>query len=293
MLKRNKIFLRDHYIFSFIFLVLGIIGILHHEFWLDEAHHWLLSRDSTSISNLITNTRYQGHPILWNLLLFFITRFSLNPFWMQLLHVVIATSVIFVFLRKAPFSRLFKILFIFGYLMLYEYTVVSRNYMLGILPLFLACSLYPNRKEKFVLLATFLALASNVHAIWLVISASFFLMLILENILNKQGKLPHKMWLGILIFTLGALLAVIQIIPPSDTLYFDKHEHSTVLERIAPGLISFYRGIVLLPDFRTLSFWNTNILVNISRPLAAFIAAIALIIPYILFNKNRLRLLYV
>src|SRR5690349_8080021 len=65
------------------FGTLSLQGVYHHEIWLDEAHHWLLARDSDSFSNLVYHARYDGHPLLWNLILFALTRFTYDPFWMQ------------------------------------------------------------------------------------------------------------------------------------------------------------------------------------------------------------------
>src|SRR6185436_17354560 len=118
-----------HYVFiAAIYFALSLIGILHHEAWLDETHHFLLARDSNSLRELAYNAHYDGHPLLWNIMLFAITRFTPNLFYMQLLHIFIALTAVIIFLRNAPFHDLFKILFVFGYFMLYEYNIISRNY---------------------------------------------------------------------------------------------------------------------------------------------------------------------
>jgi hypothetical protein len=120
-----------------LFFGVSFIGIYFHELWMDESHHFLLGRDSNSLSDLYKNTRYDGHPILWNYLLHIITRFSANPFYIQLLHIVISSSIAYIFLKKTPFKLWFKIAFLLSYFMLYEYTIISRNYNLGVLFLFL------------------------------------------------------------------------------------------------------------------------------------------------------------
>lgn len=146
---------------SVIFFGFSIIGILNHELWLDEMHHWLLGKDSASLIDLWKNTRYEGHPILWNLFLYYLSRFTSNPLWMQLLHISITTAAVVVFLLFSPFSKTFKTIFIFGYFPLYEYNVLSRNYSVGVLLLFICCSLYHQRKAHYVLLSIFLSLAAN------------------------------------------------------------------------------------------------------------------------------------
>lgn len=275
-----------------IYFVVSLVGILHHELWLDEAHHYLLARDSNSFIELIQNTRYEGHPILWNTLLYGITRFSLNPFWMQFLHILISTSVVFLFVRKAPFNWVFKTLFIFGYFMIFEYNVISRNYILGVLFLFLACSIFEKRKENFILLTIYLALAANVHLMFTVIAFAFFLTLIFENYLNKEFfKKAYS--IGYLIFGIGLLLTIIQIIPPDDTHFFDRIEGMSFGEKFVKGFISLFKAIVTIPDFNSIHFWNSNLLVNWSKSISAFLGLMTYCLPLLLFYRNRKTLFFV
>ncbi|RKS00802.1 hypothetical protein [Flavobacterium sp. 102] len=275
-----------------IYFVVSLIGILHHELWLDEAHHYLLARDSNSFLELIQNTRYEGHPILWNSLLYGLTRFTLNPFWMQYLHILISTSVVFLFLRKAPLSLVFKTLFIFGYFMLFEYNLISRNYILGVLFLFLAASVFEKRKEKFVLLCVYLALAANIHLMFSVIAFALFLTLLSENYLNKE-LFKRVYTIGYLVFGIGLLLTIIQIIPPDDTRFFDRIEGMQLGEKFIKGFISFFKAIVTIPDFTTIHFWNSNLLVNLSKPITAVLGLLTYCIPLLLFYKNRKVLFFV
>src|SRR5580658_4602091 len=101
---------------SMLFFVVSAIGILHHQIWLDEAQHFLIGRDSNSLSSLYTNMQYDGHVRLWNYLLFFITHYiSANPLGMQIFHLAIITLTVYVFLRYAPFDIFTKLLVISGY----------------------------------------------------------------------------------------------------------------------------------------------------------------------------------
>ncbi|WP_299256520.1 hypothetical protein [uncultured Aquimarina sp.] len=283
----------DYVIFTGIFFAASFIGILNHELWLDEAHHWLLARDSISISNLITNTRYEGHPILWNIILFYISRISLDPFWMQFLHIIISSTVVFIFFKNAPFSRLFKIMFIFGYFMFFEYNLVSRNYAIGVLFLFLACSVYKSRKERFVLFAILLAIANNTHAIFIVITSCLIFVTLIECIQEKGRFLNSKISIGITIFVIGTLLSVLQIIPPSDTSFFERAENFSLLQRISKSFITFFKGVFVISDFRTIHFWNSHLIVNLNKSFAAVLGILSLSIPCFLFFKNKFILLYV
>lgn len=65
-----------------------------------------------------------------------------HPIVMQLLHVVIATIGIYIFVQFSPFTRLQKLLFTFSYYLLFEYGLISRSYNLGLLILFLFCKFF-------------------------------------------------------------------------------------------------------------------------------------------------------
>ena len=282
-----------YYLFlSLVYFAVSLVGILHHELWLDEAHHWLLARDSNSLSELIQNTHIEGHPLLWSFLLYGITRFTADPFWMQFLHILISSSAVFIFLRKAPFDWIFKTLFIFGYFMIFEYNLISRNYSLGILFLFLACTVFNNRDQKFTLLCLYLAIASNTHLMFSVIAFALFLTLIFEHIKNRQF-FKSKFITGYLLFGLGLFLIYIQIHSTDSRWLMDPINKLPFQERIVKGFVSFFKGIVTIPDFRTIHFWNSNLLVNLSKPIAGVFALLIYFLPLLLFFKNRKTLFFV
>src|SRR2546425_5327402 len=80
-----------------VFFVIAIIGIVNHEMWRDEFHCWLIARDAHSLAQLYRNTRYDGHPILWYLLLYILTCFTAKPAAMQILVLVLATTGTYLF----------------------------------------------------------------------------------------------------------------------------------------------------------------------------------------------------
>src|ERR1022692_2370586 len=90
-----------HYsiIVTAVFFIIALIGILHHEMWRDELQPWLIARESHSIPQLLHNMRFEGHPILWHLMLYFITCFTNHLFYQQALHLLIACGFIFIFNR--------------------------------------------------------------------------------------------------------------------------------------------------------------------------------------------------
>lgn len=279
------------FLLTLLYFAVSLIGILHHELWLDEAQHWLLARDSNSVSELVQNTRIEGHPLLWSFMLYGLTRFTSDPFWMQFLHIFISTTAVFVFLKKASFSWIFKALFIFGYFMVFEYNLISRNYGLGILFLFLACSLFKNREQKFALVCFYLALAANTHLLFSVPAFALFLTVLLEQFQDKQFFKTQYIT-GYLIFALGLILIYIQIHSTDSDWLLEPIGKLPIQERITDGFVSLFKGIVVIPDFRTMHFWNTNLIVNLSKPIAAILALLVYLLPLFLF-KNRKTLFFV
>src|SRR5579872_1688133 len=90
---------------------LSAVGLHFHELFLDEAHHFLISRDSASLGELYYNLRFDGHPRLWGILLFLVTHYlTASPTGMQALQWLSAMSGAFVLLRYGPFLRWTKLL---------------------------------------------------------------------------------------------------------------------------------------------------------------------------------------
>ena len=280
------------FLLTAVYFLVSLAGILHHELWLDEAQHWLLARDSSSVADLFDNTRLEGHPLLWNLLLFIITRMTSDVFWMQLLHILISASAVFVFVSKAPFSRLFKTLFSFGYFIFYEYNIISRNYMLGVLFLFLAAAVYKERKHKFVWLCLFLALAANVHLMFGVIALAFFGILLFENHQQKQ-LFDKKFFGGYCIFAMGFMVLYLQLSGTNSDWLLSDLNNVPVYEKFTKGFMALFKGLLTLPDFRTIHFWNSNIFVNWSKPVTAVFGLLAYALPVFLFSKDRKTLFFV
>jgi hypothetical protein len=203
-----------------VFAVLASFVLSRHEFWRDEIQSWLLARESSGLLDLLTRQRYEGHPGLWQALLLPLTRLSDSPAAMQVVHLVIAATTIYLFARWAPFTRLQKVLFSFGYFPFYEYTVISRSYGLGLLLLTAFCVLYPQRQRRFLALAAILVLLCHTHALTWILAAVLGGGLVGQALWSRRAgglDLPRHFPAGVVLFGLGALTAMWQIVPPADS----------------------------------------------------------------------------
>jgi hypothetical protein len=273
--SKNQALIENSIIIAF--LLFGLVGILHHEIWRDEFQAWLLARDSASLIELFHNMQYEGHPGLWHLCLYGLSRITHNPLIMQIFHLSISVVIVSLIVKFSPFSPLHKFLLSFGYYFFYEYTIISRNYNLGVLFIILFCVIYSKNKVKPILLATVLALMANTNVFAFILSFAFALTLIdsfysqiKANKLNKS-----KIFISLFILISGWGLSFLQIIRPvisqeklirpiqssaeqiqSSSSLFQE------LETLGKIVTDIWRSYIPIPYQLNNNFWNTNILIH-------------------------------
>jgi hypothetical protein len=267
---------------------LVIVGLQHHELWGDELHSWNIAKGSESISALFQNTRYEGHPPFWYVCLFAITRFTHNLIALKILQAffTIGTTAILVF--KSPFSRLQKVLILCGYYFVFEYAVLSRNYMPAVF--FASCiAVLDNKHTKIYYLLLFLL--SNVHLIGLLLAISIHVAWCYEKI-KSDRKSIISLLPGFLIF----IPSFYFIFPPQDS----QMNLDFWIERWKPQQLYFFVTVILkslfpFPDSTNPHWWNTNILLDhdtIAFRIISFLVFIFLLTAiFFLLKKNRIALI--
>lgn len=240
------------------FFLLGLAILLRHEMWQDEWQAWLIARESLSLPDLFRNLRYEGHPGLWHLGLFLVSRIFPDPLGMQLAHLLVATCAVYVFLRYSPFTRLQKILFIFGYFPFYEYAVISRNYALGVLGLFSFCAVFcrPRPRNYLVLgVILFFFCQTSVYGLMLamVLGLVLFAAAVRDRIVGTWGAMG-----AYALILLGIALSVLQLVPPPDSGFAVGWHFVPDLRRGLATLATVWQSYVPLPalDYH---FWGSNL----------------------------------
>ena len=206
---------------TLLFLVCGAFVAWRHEMWRDEMQAWLIARDSTSLIDLVRNLKYEGHPILWYLCLRPLARLGLSPVAMQVFHLLVATATIYILAAHSPFTRLQKALFAFGYFPFYEYSILCRNYALGVLLFFAFCALFQQRNRRVVSIALilFLAAQTSVHALVVSIALAFGLVRgWFHEGKSTASAIGRRRWAGVSVIALGFVIGIMQIAPASDAL---------------------------------------------------------------------------
>ncbi len=249
---------------SVLALVLGLVVIVHHEMWRDELQAWRIATGSQTLAELLRNAQYEGHPSLWYLCLYALSRFSTDPLLMQVFHVGVGVVAIFLLCSYAPFTRWQKVYLAFGYFSFYEYLIVSRNYVLGVLALVAFCVVRTQWPNRMVTAAVFLALMSNTSALGAIIALALGGWLVLESFTPREA-MSVSTRLGV-VFVLGGGIAVAMILtsPPPDSLPHMLAWNTSLLgaplERMVSAIWKAYMPIPLIPHF-----WNTNLLDELPR----------------------------
>ncbi|MEH2112894.1 hypothetical protein [Nostoc sp.] len=220
-----------------IFSVLGLIGILNHSMWRDELNPWLIVRDSESFGDLITNIRYEGHPILWYFSLVLLRKIVDNPIIMQIFHLAITVSSITIFYLYSPFSYKQKFLFYFGFFPFYEYLLTSRNYAFSMLFIFGFCTFFSSRKRTYTYLAIVLGLLANSNAYGLFVAFSLSLTLLAEFCFDSEHRHQYfsqsqkfDLFLSIVITTFSFVLSIYIITPPTDSYLYGGLNNGWVIQ---------------------------------------------------------------
>ncbi|KAA9324941.1 hypothetical protein [Adhaeribacter soli] len=247
------------YLFTFAFFLTTILKIAHHEMWFDETESWLIARDSNSLGELLVNKQFESHPNLWYFILYGITRFSHNVYLMQVLHVVLATGAVFLFLRYATFPFFTRVLFCLGYFIFYEYSVITRLYALGLLLLFGACALYPYRYKYWLWFCLLLCLAAQANLFAAMIAGGIVLICFFEYLKPTENKLlinSFKLWSGLLLLFSGFLYSMLSMVKhPNHSVQFSPEFSGKILVK---KIGYFFNAFFPVAPFR-ITFWQTNI----------------------------------
>lgn len=284
------------YFFLLAFLSVGFVGICFHELWRDELQPWSIAKASHSFSELWFNSRYDARPILWYGFLFFISKTTDHTIFMQMSHLLFAGLAAFVFLRYSSFSPKDKLLIIFGYFFMYEYTVISRVYAPGILLLFLFCALYNRPSKSYLILSLILFFLSLNNVFACIISISLFLFSFYNYSSEKKWERASfnekKIIITSVIIAIAGILSYVFIaMPPKDSAFTQDWYFFNSSERILQTLSAVWNGFFPIPDFSNYQFWNSNIISSLS--LKAFLSFIIMGYCIVLFfTKRQILLLY-
>lgn len=247
----------------FVFLqCFSLYQILHHAMWRDELQIWSLVRESGSLPELIHNMRYDGFPPLWYICLWFISLVTTAPVAMQLFHFLCSFAAQLLVMTRAPFSGAMKLAVVAGYYISFEYCLMSRAYVLGVLLIFFACAYRSWLETRPLLRALIWGALANSSIYGAILSLAFVADELVSFITGwrgaggERGRSLKNLAGFLAVYGLLLAAAVACMVPPADGNFSEGW-------RLHPGMneliYQFCRNLIFLVPIPLAkpTFWNT------------------------------------
>lgn len=209
-----------------VFALYGIVNFILlfcHEPWRDEIHAWLMSKD-LSVIDLIKESRFDGHPVLWHLILMPFAKLNFPIITLNVISYVIMLITVYLFLFKTNLNIVIKIIATLTVPFTYTYSVISRNYCLIALFLVIIAILYKYRFKKPILYSLPICLLIYTHSLaWGVVAGltiTFYFDEIIKFLKNRSNKADIKhVFVGLALIALNTIFVVLQLYGSSNVLY--------------------------------------------------------------------------
>jgi hypothetical protein len=246
-----------------------VIGrsLLHHDMWRDEVSCWNIGKNASGLLELLTGERrYEGHPFLWYYFLHVISKVWKDVRIIQIAAFCLSTGTAFLWMRYAPVPRLLRVLLLGSYLVVYEYSVISRSYTLGLFLLAVFCALYDPRRLRFLPLAITLGVLSAtsvygfIFALCLAIPTFLPYLRVLRTAGEPQrvGVVAPRGWVTALLVLWAALvLTTVTTLPPEDEYFAPTWNLDFADDALHRAGERIWNGVVALPSWEP-RFWNSN-----------------------------------
>ncbi|WP_223923238.1 hypothetical protein [Geobacter sp. AOG2] len=278
---------------TLLFLIYAGFTSFHHEMWRDEMGPWLIARDSQTLLDIFHNIRYDGHPALWYILIWPLTRITTNPESILLLNLAVSGGTVFLITKAAPAPWWIRLVAVLGYYPVYEYGTIARNYSLGLLALFAFCAVFPFRRDHPFVLGTLLLLLANTSMLACLLAIAALIMLTIETATHQPVPGRKNIWRGLTIAAVGILFSVYNMIPPPDTGYAMGWHFGFDPAKLAQVMKNMTAAYLPLPKPGP-GFWESELLAvfPIYREFSWIGAPLILILVSLALLRRPLALLY-
>jgi hypothetical protein len=255
-----------------------IIGAAHHEVWRDEIVPLSIARGMPSFLDLWQIMRHEGHPLLWYVILRYAYFVFGSTGVLPVLSVLIAIAAILLFVSRAPLPLWMKCLFVFGYLPIFEYSVVARANGLAMLLLFAFCALYADREKHPVGVAVILATLANTTSQGFVTAGAAGIMIAIDAVMAKgRGGLTTGRYLfASAVYVAGLAHALASNAPDTSVVsleLFHHHDWNKVIPAVWGAIVSpaAHSAPLLWVPFTALWLWLAVVLLWRRPALAVFL----------------------
>lgn len=223
-MEKNKN--RNIIIYTIIFIIYTIINIIlmiHHEPWRDEIHSWLMAKE-LSLPQLFVESKFDGHPILWQLILM---PFAKNGFPIITLNIIGLTITIIatgIFIYKSKVNIILKLFAIFTIPFTYVYSANARNYGLIVLLLMILSVVYEDRYRKTILYSILICLLIHTHSLaWGIVAGLTITFYFDEIYLYFKGRKNtaniNKVIIGLILIIINTIIVIYELIGTGNANY--------------------------------------------------------------------------
>lgn len=199
------------YFWLFIYAVITLVLVLHHEVWRDEAQVWQLCTH-LSVIDLFKHLVNEGHPSFFYLLNMPFAKLGCPILAMQIICWLASCGAVYLILNKSPFNKTTKIILITSGMFLYFFPVIARSYSILPLLVFLLAILYPKQKEYPYWYAIIIFLMANTHVIMLGFAGMLTLMFVWENLWKNRKEFSFNLYKNYIYSSLIALFGLFSVL---------------------------------------------------------------------------------
>ena len=262
------------------FLLFGLwlasVGALawRHVIWRDEARALSFATQGEDWIAMLRGLHGDLHPALWYLLLRAAYGIVGRPEVLPLLAFAIAVAAAWLLVWRSPFPRALIALILASHFFIYEFSVMARNYGIGMLILFALAIAYERSRGRGVALGVLLFLLANCNVIATILAGAFLLFWFVE-ILEETGPrwsaAMANFALNAAIAAAGAALCFATVYPTFNDAAVAAHPAGVsardILSAIANPAPAFAHllGLQVAPTFLVVPW--TAILVALGSPL--------------------------
>lgn len=195
------------------FLLLFFVQLWQHQFWRDEMNAFALARACPDLRTLFHDLHYEGHPWLWYVLLWLLTRVTRSLVGLKLLQAGVGSAIYLVLGLASPFRRWEKLLLFSGYYVVFEYTVITRMYGVQLLLVLVYLWVRSLRPQAVLAGAGLLGLIACADLSGMVLSGA----LLLEFACSQRSSIrPARLAGGAAIYAVLACSALVSMLPAKD-----------------------------------------------------------------------------
>lgn len=244
------------------FVLILIVQISRHDMWRDEIHSWGLVLASPTLPELFGNLRYTGHPGLWYVILWLASWVSASPYTIQVVHATIAIGLIGMIGLVSPFSRLERVLLLASYFVLFEYTVVSRNYGIGFLIALVYADMRARRPDALYINAILLGLLANTNMFAFVLSGALAVEYLVDLIIRRHHRgvaaFAKDVLPAALLYAAFALGAVATMWPSPDISWRTTGEPLSQVLNLDWFLTTLAGNLAAIVPTHPLNYWDAS-----------------------------------